>query len=163
MVKATSTKTKVPEANKRRWLIGSAIIIALLVTFVGFLIWFFYIGSSREIITVADRFKPDPSWQLKSEKIEPPRTICIDVECPSVWRQWKTNEFVSYDTLRDRLTSSGLDLEIDGDCTLNPADNTEDMKVCSASGVSGEYEISVTVRSSNSSKHSLVGLNIWKE
>lgn len=162
MVKVGSKK-QISPADKRRWQIGSAIVIALLIAFIALLSWIFYVGSSKDIVAVADQFKPDPSWELKSESIVPPQTLCIDVECPSVWRQWKTPNTLSIKELTNVLNTSQLDLAIKGDCNLiDPNRYGNNIDICSASGVYNEYNIDVTVSRSNPSGNSWVGLNISK-
>lgn len=162
MVKANVKKKSVSNANRQRRII-IWVTAALLIVIGGYTAWSVFEGSSSEVVAVANQFKPDSSWELKAESIQGSRKICIDVECPSVWRQWKTDNLVSKDELSQNLHASGWNFEIEGDCVLDPADKVEDKKVCSASGTADGYTVLVTIRSSNSPKHSLVGLNTWKE
>lgn len=163
MVKSGGSKKKnVSKADKRRWMINSGIIIALLVAFFGFLAWFFYVGSPKEIMTVADQFKPDPSWELVSEKIQPPATFCIDVECPSVHRSWNTHTLISKDKLQQQLELSRWNLKIDSDCTLDPNIFGAGTTICSASGVVNGYLVVVSISGSNTPGNTRVSLNIEK-
>ena len=156
-------KNAVSKADKRRWKIGSAIIIVAFSVVVGLLLWLSYTGSSKEIVGVADQFKPDPSWQLKSEAIEPPRTFCGDVECPSVFRSWATNGVIGRDKLQAQLMESGLNFKITGDCILKPNVYGGGLPLCMASGVIDGYIIKVTVNGSNSPGSSSVGLNVKRQ
>ncbi len=155
-------KNAVSKADKRRWKIGSAIIIVAFSVIVGLLLWLSYTGSSKEIVAVADQFKPDPSWQLKSEAIEQPRTFCGDVECPSVFRLWKTDYLLSKDEFQKLITISGWDFTINGDCKLNSNIFGTSLPICSASGVINSYQVNISIRGSNEPDSSQVSLNITK-
>ena len=84
-----------------RTLIAVSIAAAL---FIGFMIFaLFYRGSTKPILSVADEFKPDSSWRLAQEQVEPPRLLCIgSMSCPGVSRTWERdtpmtkNELMSY-------------------------------------------------------------------
>lgn len=150
--------------QKRNWKIGSAIIIAFFALIISFLIWFFYVGSTKEIVAIADQFKPDPAWQLKSETIEPPRSFCLDVECPSVSRKWKIGNLLNRDEFAKLVHFSGWNFDINGNCVLEDKNRYSDsIEVCSASGTDKGYKISITVTSSNPAGNSQVGLFIKKE
>lgn len=73
------------QQNKRVVVVLAAVPVIVIM---GFLFGLVYTGSTKEIIAVADQFQPDPSWTLESEKITPPRIICIDSVCPQVFRSW---------------------------------------------------------------------------
>lgn len=156
-------KSAVSKADKRRWKIGSAIIIVLFSVIVGFLLWLSYTGSSKEIVAVADQFKPDPSWQLKSEAIEPPRTFCIDIECPSVWRQWQTNSLLSQEDFSKIIKKTNWDLSLDEGCDFSNIQNGENTKVCSAMGLVDGYTTTLTIRTTGTDKKHSIGLSIWKD
>lgn len=163
MVKQGGRKQKnTPKIGKHQWVIGGAI-IALSTLLLVFLSWFFYTGSTKEIVAVADQFKPDSSWELVSENIQPPATVCIDVECPSIWRQWRSNTTASSETFRSLLKQVRWNLKIDTDCNYNDAGLGKNLKLCSASGVTDNYLVEVTIRNDSTPSTTLVGLSIKKE
>ena len=152
--------TPVTPYQRRRWLLGSAIIIGGFIGVAALFGWVMYIGSSKEIVAVANQFKPDASWKLESESIVPPRTLCIDVECPSVGRVWKTKNLVSKVELRKQLDKSGWDFPIEDDCLLDPGSWGAALPLCTARGNVDNYDISVSVRGSNTPGKTDVGLSV---
>lgn len=163
MVKSGGSRKKsISKADKRRWMITSGIIVALLVAFFGFLAWFFYVGSSKEIVAIADQFKPDSSWELVSENIQPPATFCVDVECPSVHRSWNTHTLISKVKLQQQLELSGWKFKIDNDCSLSPNIFGTGTTICSASGIVNGYSATVSISGSNTPGNTRVSLNIEK-
>jgi len=159
MVKANVKKKSVSNANKQRRII-IWVTAALLIVIGGYTAWSLFEGSSSEVVAVANQFKPDSSWELKAESIQGSRKICIDVECPSVWRQWKTDNLVSKDELVRNLHASGWNFEIEGDCKLDQNAFGGGLPVCSAKGVVNDYDVTVTVNGSNSPDSFSVGLNV---
>lgn len=154
-------KNAVSIADKRRWKIGSAIIIVSFAIVIGLLIWLSYTGSTKEIVAVADQFKPDPSWELKSEAIEPPRTFCGNIECPSVNRQWQTSNLINREELSSILKRSGWNFTIQGTCFMqNNRYHSDSIEVCSADGFVNNYVIKISVSGSNPSGSSYIGINI---
>ena len=156
-------KKAISKADKRRWKIGSAIIIASFSIAVGLLLWLSYTGSTKEIVAVADQFKPDPSWELKSEAIEPPRTFCGDVECPSVFRLWGTENQLSKSEFQKIINLAGWNFPVDEDCEVNPNVFGTSLPTCTASGAIDGYRVSLSVRGSSSPDSYQVSLNVTKE
>jgi hypothetical protein len=146
--------------SKLGWKIGSVIIIAFFAAIIGFLIWFFYVGSTKEIVAVADQFKTDPSWDLSSERVEPPRNFCIDIECPSLSRQWKTDSILSKEELREYLKMSGWDFNIEGDCLVDKNISGTAITLCSASGVVNGYKVTVYISGSSTPDSEGIGLSV---
>lgn len=60
--------------------------LAIPITIVAWMMWH---GSPKEILAVADKFKPQEGWVLIHEEVRPPANACIDLECPQVVREWK--------------------------------------------------------------------------
>ena len=125
-----------------------------------FLVWFFYVGSPKEMISVADQLKTDPDWELVSEGIQPPRTVCIDGDCPSLSRQWETDHTLSRDEFAALLQKSGWNLTIYGDCLPKTNAFGSNISVCSAKGNIGKYRVVVGISASNPPKESRIGLSI---
>lgn len=160
MVKQGGRKQKnTPKIGKHQWIIGGAI-IALSTLLLVFLSWFFYTGSTKEIVAVADQFKPDSSWELVSENIQPPATVCIDIECPSVHRSWNTHTLISKEKLVKQINLSGWSFHIDNDCILSPDIFGAGITVCSAKGVIGDYAVTVSINGSNSPGSAYISLSI---
>ena len=158
MIKST-TEDGVSRFRKRKWVFLG--VLVFIVANIGFIIWFFHVGSTNEIESVANQFKPDTSWKLTTSDIQPPRTLCIDVECPRVLKQWESKTAITADDLSLLLKKSGWDFRIDGDCVLdNPNRYGDSVEVCSASGFINGYDVSVSVSSSNPPVNYQVGLNI---
>lgn len=90
------------------WKYFSRILIVLSIAaalFIGFMIFaLFYRGSTKPILAVADKFKPDSSWRLTQESIEPPMLLCIgDLPCPNASRTWERDTPATRDELLSYL------------------------------------------------------------
>lgn len=112
-----------------------------------------YEGSTTKILKIADQFKPDSSWELVSERIEPPRLLCIDVSCPSISRTWKTNEPITRENLEHQLKISNLSLTIqEADCTpqYNPYGG---VPYCSAEGIINDMRVRIYASASLHNKN----------
>lgn len=109
---------------------------------------FLYEGSTRPILSVADKFTPDSSWNVLDTKTVPPRIACVDgVRCPSVHRVWGTGSPVSKDYLKKFILDSGISMEISGDCV--PKNNAlSGSTVCNASGEVDSMTVEVRVSAS---------------
>lgn len=146
--------------RKLEWKIGSAIIIVVL----GLLVWgvvsLFWMGGTEKIEAVANQLKPGRDWILTQEHIETPKSFCGDVECPSVYRQWKTDHPLTKDELSSLLSRTGWNFEIKNSCSLDPYATGNYLTFCSAQGVSGEYRIIVSISGSNPPGESWVSLNV---
>ena len=125
-----------------------------------FLFLLFYEGSTEPIIAIADKFHPDSSWELVSERVEPPRIACLnDVACPSLHRMWRTEHALSYDELKRFVQQSGLDMTIEGDCL--PKLNLSGVNsMCSANGESNKMSVTVNVIKDDYNEESKVTLGI---
>lgn len=127
----------------KKLLVRVLIVLGVLVAFILFL--FLYEGSTKPILSVADKFQPDPSWELVGESVEPPRFVCLNsVRCPSVSRVWNTGELVGKDEFKQILASSGLNFPIDGDCKRKTGVYGS-VTLCSASGMVSEMKVTVAV------------------
>lgn len=90
----------------RRILLGVGVICGIVVAFLIFAV--FYGGDTRPILSVADEFKPDSSWKLTEERVEPPRIMCAgDIACPSVFRKWVRKQPISIDELQSIMRATG--------------------------------------------------------
>ncbi len=134
--------------EKRNWMIGSGIIIALFIGFSGAIYWlFFYTGSTKEIVAVADQLQVDPSWELDMEAIEPARAICINDECPSVSRNWKVNSLLTREDLESILEKSKWGLKIEEDCKPHTQLTQLPSGRCKAQGIIDNYTTGVDIAS----------------
>jgi hypothetical protein len=107
------------------WKYFSRILIVLSIAtalFIGFMIFaLFYRGSTKPILAVADKFKPDSSWRLTQESIEPPMVLCIgDLPCPNASRTWERDRPATKDELLSYLPGDWLrDAEASIDCSMD--------------------------------------------
>ncbi len=157
---ANKQRSRISTSNKRNWAIGSAIIIAFFLVAITGIVWFLHVGSPDKILAVADQFQPDPSWQLVSERVEAPRKTCIDIECPSVSRRWRTGASLTRDEFATLLKETGWDFEIEGSCKVDPSDRSDYTALCSATGIINNYRVTLTVRSSDMGNEGFVGLGV---
>lgn len=101
-------KTKIKEPkNKRNWgpaigiIIGIAVTAVLLIFAINWVRdWTSYKGSPDEILAIADQFKPDPAWMLTRDKVYPPANGCIDIQCPSVFRDWRVDSSLTPELIK---------------------------------------------------------------
>lgn len=126
---------------KHKTLIGASIAVAVALLLGGFI--FTYQGSPKEIVAVADQFQPPTNWELTDERIVPPAFMCLEANCPSVHRSWKTDGILTKEQFHAVLNNSGWDFTIVGECTLNP-NVSGSIPLCSAEGVDGQYRVSTT-------------------
>ncbi len=133
---------KLPNAPKSKLKFWLLIIGLLLAPFVIFAFMLFYRGSTDDIVRVADQFKPDSSWRLVDETVNPPQIICIDSVCPKVFRSWEVKN-ANDRSLRDAIAASGWGFPIEGSCMEDP--NTNGLATaCSVNGVVDGYDIRIT-------------------
>lgn len=129
--------------RKLEWKIGSVIIIGFFVLLIGFIVWFFYVGSPKEIVSVADQFKPGSDWILKGEHIEPPRNSCVDVDCPSVSRRWSLPHELDEKQFEDIAWIGKTHLTPTGSCFEKNKDGKV-IKLCDAVGLIDGYNVTLT-------------------
>ena len=117
--------------------------IVLIVLCVGVVTWALWQGSPKEILGIADQFKSDNSWKLISDEVNPPRTMCFDVTCPSVSRSWTLpGPITSIDQFQKIATIGDKKMEVPSTCfriidTSQPAPSYN----CDASLVLDTYQI----------------------
>lgn len=119
-------------------------IIGGLVVLIGATIFVFtYEGSTKPILAVADQFQPGESWELVSERVEPPRLACIgSVSCPSIHKVWRSGTVVTQDELARSVAKLGLFIE--GDCKVDRG-HFNGSTVCSAKGRKQGLNVEVVV------------------
>ncbi len=125
----------------KRWkkivLYAAALIIAALAVFVYWITW---TGNTDHIESVADQFKADSSWELVSDHVKPPKTVCIEGGCPSLNRTWITSKPLTQDELSDVVKRSGWnDVKIEKGC--EPRKDS----VCPVRGTVDKYEVVIYV------------------
>lgn len=134
--------------KKRRPLIALKIIIGVVVLLGGIVFIFFYQGSTRSILKVADKFQPDESWIMITERVEPPQIICLNsVPCPSLHRAWETVDPLAREDLQHFAASSGETLSIEGNCTPLP-NVSGGATTCTAKGIINNMRVEINVISS---------------
>jgi len=148
---------------KKGWKNIALITTISVVVFGGSIFWLGWSGSAKDLEQVANQFRPNSSWELKSETIEPPRTLCFDVTCPSLRREWRTDAPLSRDDFLSILMKSGWDFSIKGDCKLDQNSYGDNISLCSASGIVDNYRVEITVSGSNPVKNAFVELGVEKE
>jgi hypothetical protein len=120
------------------------VVVALLGAAAGY--WLTWTGSSKDIETVANQFKADSSWELKRNRVEPPRNICIDVKCPEVARTWTLEKTLSGDELINKLSMAGwTNVELENPACFERLKTTENNLSCSAYGEVEKYTVQVYV------------------
>lgn len=108
--------------------IGSLIVAVSLFFVIGF-----WPGSTKNVVAVANQFQPGSGWKLESERISPPRLICLQADCGEVRRAW---------------TSSAISRDVRGELkslvsSFTTESTFEDNIVCKDSDVNPHCEISV--------------------
>lgn len=122
----------------------------------GFIFYISYQGDDKPIIKVADQFKADTGWTLKSERVTPPQNLCINGSgCPSVHRIWNTNKQVSLPEFELLIARTGWKLKITKKC--EPPADSGGLYICRAEGeVEGYYvEVYTSTSDSRSQTHDL--------
>ena len=126
----------------KKWIKLTLAVVLLLAA--AFFFLFMYEGSSKPIEAVADQLKPNSNWQLVDNKIVAPTFTCLEANCPSVHRSWKTGKVLAKDEFQRILDNSGWNFDIADDCQasqnsggINP--------LCSAEGEVKTYKISLAV------------------
>ncbi len=105
----------------KRFLLGLGVLLGFVIAF--FIFAVVYQGDTKPILSVADQFKPDKSWKLTEERVEPPRIICAgDIACPSVARWWIHEKPLSLGELRSIMDSTGWRYSIKGNCESSSGD-----------------------------------------
>lgn len=103
-------------------------------------------GDTKEIVGIADQFKPDSSWHLKYDVVEPPVLVCLsDVPCPNVDRTWSTGMIISKQQFADKLADAGWDFPIVGDCLAKSGVGGSGITLCSAKGKIKGFRVTARV------------------
>lgn len=98
------------------WKIGGGIIVLFIGLVVGLGFWLAYEGDPKEIISVADQFKPGVEWKLTNNHVEPPQNSCIDIECPSVSKTWESSTIITMNSLDQLIQQAGWQPTYESDC-----------------------------------------------
>lgn len=135
----------------KKALIITGIALIVLVPGIMFLNFLNWKGSPDEILAVANQFKPPASWELTSEQVRPPQTLCWDGGgCPLVNRVWQYDTPLSYDDLIVLLkkTSWTYSLEDDECKEMDklPRDSTHPL--CVVQITTNEYDGSLNIEPS---------------
>lgn len=129
--------------RKLEWKVGSAIIIIFFALLTWLIAGYFYVGSSKEIVSTADQFKPGADWMLKKEHIEPPRNSCIDTVCPQVYRAWSLPQKLDKQQF-EQLAKVGVNkLAIAKSC-LEKNESGQVIELCDAAGTIDGYKFALS-------------------
>lgn len=100
-------------------------------------------GDTKPMIAVADRFVVPADWKLVSERIEPPRRLCVnDIPCPSMGRTWRLPNIIDKNEFESFIGGAGLSQSSVRDCEFNPLTSGR-RSFCRASGVIDGYKVEV--------------------
>ncbi len=126
------------------WSISVLVVVALIIV----AITSFHRLNTERILAVADKFIPNPSWELATDSLEPSRFLCLNsVPCPSIHRAWRTGEPLTRDELEQLLKQSNLSLSVSGDCKPH-ANQYGGVAYCRAEGIINNMEVSIRVTAS---------------
>jgi cbb3-type cytochrome oxidase subunit 3 len=137
------SRIAVTNRSKLEWKIGSTIILIVFGLMIYLVVWFLYTGSPREIVAIADQFKPGQDWTLKQEHIEPPRSFCVDVDCPSVSRRWSLPQELDKQKFEE-IALIGKNHLVPTDSCFEKNKSGETIKLCDAVGTIDGYHITLT-------------------
>lgn len=99
--------------------------------------------SGESLVVEADRFVAPASWSLVEDELrEGP--ICIDVECPSVYRRWELGSAPTADEVTENMEAAGWsNIDITRDCQPRP-NRTGAALLCEATA--DAHGLKVTIR-----------------
>lgn len=123
--------------------IVAGIMIVLIGVIVGFGFWLTYEGDPKEIVSVADQFKPGAEWKLTSNHVEPPQNSCIDIACPSVGRSWILPQKLNRENFEEIAHTDNTKLTILPDC-FEKDEEGRALESCDAMGVVNDYDVTLT-------------------
>jgi len=134
-------------------LIVIGIVIVVLVPAILFLNFLFWKGSPKEILSVADQFQPPASWELVSENVRAPQTLCWDGGgCPYVNRGWHYSDVFTYDEFKTHLEQTDWQYTFDDRCkTMGTANESHLSNVCVVELSTNDFDGSIYI--SNDDKH----------
>lgn len=144
--------------TKKTRIIFFSVVAFIIVAIGGLTAYVSWQGDPKEIIAVADQFKPDDSWTLDSEGLTPPKLLCFagSGHCPHISRTWKTPQAIDYDQLQSILSKSGWsEVKIDSPNCYHKDNANSYSLPCYASGTidgsikgqPGKYYVSVSTDS----------------
>lgn len=133
----------VQKFKKLEWKIGSVILLAIFGFFIWLIVSYFYVGSPKEILSVADQFKTKPEWQLTQNSVEPPRNSCIDIVCPSVGRSWILPQKLNRENFEQIAYIGNTKLTITPDCFEKDKEGHV-LESCDAVGIINDYDVVLT-------------------
>lgn len=144
MIKTQQDSAKKHRVPWRDFFIAIGIFVLVII---GFIFYISYEGDEEPIRKVANQLKVDSDWKLVSEKVVPPRNMCVKA-CPSLSRAWDTNKQLNLSEFESLLQRSGWQLPVTKKCDISTLGQEEGVPVCAAEGIMGEYY--VYIRSSKS-------------
>lgn len=123
--------------------LGSLVVLLL---FIAWLLWAFLPGSTKKLEAIGNQFKPEPSWTLVTEQVNPPFNICIGAQCNQLNKRWSVGSTIDPDVFYDAISKSGWqdDLKITEKCDTAESNSTGSGSTqCEAIGTIEDYEINI--------------------
>lgn len=137
-------------------------IIILLIAVIAFLV--LWRGSSKEILSAANKFQAPSSWKLESEMVRPPAFLCLDGgTCPEVSRTWTVDDEINEQKLNNLIEKTGWHLPQVNQCTLPQNASGKSVTLCSTEGTVKKYSIAVWLNEDSSSHQQTVVLSVRPE
>lgn len=146
-----------------RWRIVALVAGGVILLPVLFVVIGFWPGSTKDIEAIANEFQPGDSWQLESERITPPRLICLQADCGEVSKSWELEENITTEDFVSILERSGWgDMIPDGiKCdTKSNVTSSGGQTMCEASGLRGGYNVEVRA-TGNYGNNLNASVSIW--
>jgi hypothetical protein len=108
-------------------------------------------GSTTEIEKAADSFETGENWDLTMRRVEPAYRLCLGGnQCPSVRKDWQTDQKVTLTDFQSMISESGWNLMPKGSC--EPKQNVAgEGPVCSASGRVNDFNVQIYLSKDKSS------------
>lgn len=117
--------------------------------------------STDKLVSIANQFQPDESWELVSENLQPPRRACLGGSCNSLTRRWKVDGLATKEQLQAAINNSGWSMTIEGDCNIASAAAGSGSSVCNSRTDIDGHEVSVGISgASDNLSESYVGLSV---
>ncbi len=132
---------EVEDRHMKRWFIGIGSVILLALTAVAATI--LYVGSTDDIVRVADTFKPAEDWQLAAEQVEPPRIVCMSV-CPYLIRSWVVPETIAPADVRRFIGDEAM-VPDEREAACFEKSKERAGEGCRVDGIRGDYEYRILV------------------
>jgi hypothetical protein len=107
-----------------------------------FVYWLGWSGSTNDIESAANQFKPDSSWKLVGNDANPPKTLCFDGTCPGLRKAWELPAPIQDRTAFEKIAQiNDTRMNIDNNCFYKAPSDKVASKLCGASLLKNGYHI----------------------